>query len=67
MFCEIISSIIAALVPIDINFFLCASVSEPIIPHIPCFGALLFYVCMDKGVSSGIVSFNMGLWLGMVK
>ena len=67
MFREIVSSIIAAFVPIDINFFLCASVLEPIISHIPCFGVLLFYVRMDEGVGSGIVGFDRGMRLGMIK
>ena len=67
MFCEVISSIIAAFFPINLNFFVCTPIAEPIETHIPCLGAFLLDVGVNKRVGSGVICFEQGGRPGVIK
>ena len=44
MFCKIIDSVVAAFVPVDVNFLMHTPITEPVKAHIPCLRAFLFDV-----------------------
>ena len=56
-----------AFVPINLNFFVRTPIAEPIETHIPSFGAFLLDVGVNKRVGSGVVCFEQGGRLGVIK
>ena len=51
MFSEIIGHIMYAFVPPDFKLTLCRTITQPVVAHVPTFGALLPHLRVDKAGS----------------
>ena len=63
----VITIIVRTFVPKCVKLPLILSIPQPMITHVPCLGAFLVNVIIDKTRSGGIVCFYRGGWLGMAQ
>ena len=67
VFCEIICRIVFCWFPTNFKHCLRDFVPQPVVAHVPRFGALLGYIVFYERCRSGIVRLNGSGWLGMAK
>ena len=65
MFSKVISIVALTFLPTHLYLILYFSVAQPMIAHIPGFGAFLLHVIMYETISSRVVGFKWCWWLGM--
>ena len=65
MFGMVVCIIVYAFVPEEKELLLCQAISQPIVPHVPRFGAPLMNIVVYETVGYSIVCFDGGGWLWM--
>lgn len=67
VFGPVVGVIEASWTPIDAKLFQCFSVTEPVEPHIHCFGAFWLNLAVDDAFGGRIVDLDWRGWLWMTE
>ena len=67
MFSKVIGIIALTFIPTHLYLIPYFSVSQPMIAHVPVFGAFLLHVIMYETMSSRVIGLKWCWWFGMVK
>ena len=65
VFGPVVSKVVFAGLPVELEEVLCFSIFEPVIPHVHCLGLFWLYFPVDDSMSSGIVGleWSFALWM----